>query len=73
MQVQVDKAGVLHTVVLKGRGRRVEAVQEVWRVDEGWWRARPVARHYVRLVLDDGRQVTVYRDLLEGGWWLQHY
>lgn len=71
--MRADAEGVPQVVVAKGRHRAVEGVQEVWRVDEGWWRSRPVSRLYYRLVLDDGRQVTVYRDIHEGSWWMQRY
>jgi hypothetical protein len=49
----------------------VAAVQERWRVDEGWWWDRPVSRLYWQLVLIDGRLVTVYQDLEDKTWWLQ--
>jgi hypothetical protein len=71
--VRADATGLPRAVLLKGTRRTVEAVQEQWRVDEGWWRTQPVSRHYYRLVLAGGREVTVYRDLCEGGWWMQRY
>ena len=46
---------------------------ETWRIDDGWWRQRPVSRLYYRLALEDGRTVTVYRDLVSGGCWRQSY
>ena len=56
-----------------GGGRRcaVEAVLEVWRIDDEWWRGRPVSRVYYSLLLEDGRVVTVYRDLVGGSWFRQ--
>ena len=51
----------------------VEAVLERWRIDDEWWRQRPVSRLYYRLALADGRVVTVYRDLASGGWARQAY
>ena len=35
------------------------------------WRPPELSRRYYRLVLVDGRQLTVYRDLIRKGWWLQ--
>jgi hypothetical protein len=49
----------------------VVRIAERWRIDEGWWGANPVSRLYYRLVLDDGRLVTVYRDLRDETWWAQ--
>ena len=50
----------------------VEAVLERWRIDDEWWRPRPVSRLYYRLALADGRVVTVYRDSANR-WQCQNY
>lgn len=76
MPVGVDAGagGLPAAVTDRGRGRRaVVEIQETWRVDEGWWRPSPVSRRYFSLVLDGGRHLTVYEDLLGGGWWAQRY
>lgn len=52
-------------------GRPVESVREEWLVEDRWWSADPLRRHYLELVLAGGRCVVVYRDLLMGGWWRQ--
>ncbi len=70
-------------------GRRHEArwigvldISEIWRVGEDWWRERPIRRTYFRLVVQDGRTVTVFHDELaatltpseaEGAWFEQRY
>jgi hypothetical protein len=46
----------------------VEAIREEWVVEEGWWTARPIHRHYYELALADGRDLTVYRDVQNGSW-----
>jgi hypothetical protein len=60
-------------VLLSGRRIAVEAVVETWCIDDEWWRDKPIARVYWRVVLEDGRVVDVYRDLLSGKWWRQAY
>ena len=52
-------------------GRRVEAVCEEWLVEDRWWTGRPLRRRYHELVLTDGRNIVVFRDLEQGGWYLQ--
>lgn len=54
-----------------GRPRTVARVQDRWRVDDEWWRARPVARTYYALLLDDGTSLTVYHDLVDAAWFEQ--
>ena len=79
IEVRVDAAHVPYTVMgtLKGaerhRWQKVAAVGEIWRLDDEWWRPRPVQRLYFQLLLEDGHTRTVYRDLHEGSWWLQRY
>jgi hypothetical protein len=41
----------------------VEAVAEEWVVEDRWWTGRPLKRRYFELVLADGRNTVVFRDL----------
>jgi hypothetical protein len=43
-------------------GVGVEAVREEWRLEDRWWTARPLHRHYFELVLADGRDIVVFRE-----------
>jgi hypothetical protein len=70
--VKVDR-GVPSEVLWRGEWRRSSRVEEVWRVEDGWWRPRPVRRTYFRLALEDGLVVTVYLDHVDGRWWSQRY
>ena len=52
-------------------GRVVEAVRESWLVEDRWWTDRPLRRRYWEVVTADGRDVVVFRELEEGGWYAQ--
>jgi hypothetical protein len=52
-------------------GRAVEAVRESWLVEDRWWTDAPLRRRYWEVVCADGRDLVVYRDLAEGGWFTQ--
>jgi hypothetical protein len=52
-------------------GTAVEGVREEWVVEDRWWTAEPLRRHYYELVLADGRSATVFRDMRTGRWHLQ--
>lgn len=72
VDVRTDEHGDPTFVRLRGRpARRVEAVRERWRIDDEWWRA-PISRDYRAVVLDDGRHLTLYHDLLDGRWYAQN-
>ncbi len=96
IRVRTDKDGLPLEVLVPRRGasplaqgraadvRRhaVEAIEEIWRVAEEWWRERPVGRTYVRLLVDGGRPLTIYRDEVgvlsqdrdgRPAWYLQRY
>ena len=55
----------------------VEAVEEVWRIAEEWWREAPLARTYYRVIIAGGRPLTLFHDDLEArpgeGWYEQRY
>lgn len=74
VRVRTDADGRPTGVALPDSTRRgflpVEAVRESWRIDDEWWR-RPISRLYHDVVLEHGRLVTLYRDLAEGGWYVQ--
>ncbi len=65
--VRADEQGVPLAV----GPREVDSVREEWVVEDRWWTGRPLRRRYFELVLTDGRNVVVFRDLVGGDWFLQ--
>jgi hypothetical protein len=65
--VEADNRGVPATV----EAMAVDSVREEWVVEDRWWTAQPLRRRYFELVLSDGRNVVVFRDLVGGNWFLQ--
>jgi hypothetical protein len=49
----------------------VRSVLEDWVVEDRWWTGRPLRRRYFELVLEDGRNAVVFRDLRSGRWFTQ--
>jgi hypothetical protein len=50
--------------------RRVEAVGEVWRIDDEWWR-QTVSRRCIEVVFEGGGRAVLFEDLITGEWWMQ--
>jgi hypothetical protein len=48
--------------------RPVRDIRDCWRIDDEWWRERPVSRIYYELLMDDGLLLTVYHDLVADRW-----
>jgi len=57
-------------VEYNGTLRSIEAVLEIWRVDDEWWREQ-IARRYIEVVLAGGKHVVLFEDLLKGTWFVQ--
>ena len=72
VRVAVDASGEPRSIARDGGGWEVSRVQNRWRVDDGWWSGE-TSRMYYQLLLRDGAVITVFRDLLTGKWYRQHY
>ena len=66
-RVDADPGGLPSAVC----GAAVSAVAEDWVVEDRWWTGRPLRRRYFELVLDDGANVVVFRDLERDRWFAQ--
>ncbi len=73
VRVEAGEDGQPIAVYLSNRRYAMETVLEIWRIDDEWWRERPVSRVYFSLLLEGGRTVTVYRNLVSGRWAMQSY
>jgi hypothetical protein len=49
----------------------VVAIDDQWEIADEWWRAEAVARRYYEVTTEDGASVTVFRDVVGGGWYAQ--
>ena len=52
------------------RWHRVAHVEDTWSFDL-WWMPRPLTRTYYRVSREDGRQLTLFLDHRDGGWYRQ--
>jgi len=72
VEVELDASGL--PIGMRDAGcelrRSVEAVGEVWRIDDEWWRM-PIRRRYVEAILEGGKRVVLFEDLTTGAWWMQ--
>jgi hypothetical protein len=71
VEVELDTRGRPATVRPRQNGSAVvDAIGEIWRVDDEWWR-KSIARRYVEVLLEGGKHVVLFEDLMTGQWWLQ--
>ena len=50
---------------------KVASVDNLWKIDEEWWRDKPILRMYYQVTTEDGRRLTLFQDLTSGEWYQQ--
>lgn len=48
----------------------VEAILDTWQLDDEWWRQR-ISRRYVAVMLEGGKRMLLFEDLVTGEWFEQ--
>jgi hypothetical protein len=51
----------------------VAATEDVWRVEEEWWRDAPIIRTYFEVLLETGRRMTLFFDHASSSWFWQRH
>jgi len=70
--VEVDGTGAPVAVGRLGglADGRIESINETWRIDDEWWR-QIISRLYYEVMLEGGKRVVLFLDLITGSWYLQ--
>ena len=69
--VKVDENGSPSELKLRGRLLKVESVDDIWRIDDEWWREQSVNRMYFECVVDGGIRITMFQDIGTRQWYEQ--
>jgi hypothetical protein len=69
--VTTDRQGQPQLFYWQGRSHPIRTIIAERRVDVHWWQNDRVWRHYYTLTSQTGLMVTIFRDLLADGWYLQ--
>ncbi len=65
--VKEDESRRPVSVVLRGRRLEIASIEDVWEIDDEWWRPVPVHRLYYRTITTDGARLRLFREALGGG------
>ncbi len=71
IDVREGDAGRPTSIRLGKRWQAVARIEDAWRIDDEWWRERPIARLYLRVVLKDGTTLGLFKDLVREEWYKQ--
>lgn len=60
-------------LVSDGKWMRVAEIENLWKVNDEWWRGpdEEISRLYYVLRLESGQQITIYLDLIANNWYRQ--
>jgi len=50
----------------------ITSIQDFWRVDDEWWRDECISRIYYKCLLENGLQITIFRDIQTSIWYKQN-
>ena len=70
LQVVLGPSGHPSALHIRRGIRKVEAILEIWRIDDEWWREL-ITRQYVEVVLEGGGHVVLFEDLKAKQWFMQ--
>lgn len=70
VSVELNEARLPKTLRDGNALKEIEALGEIWRVDDEWWR-EPISRRYVEVMLKGGGHVVLYEDLTTRRWFVQ--
>ena len=69
--VKEDESRRPVSVVLRGRRLEIASIEDVWEIDDEWWRDQPISRMYYECVLSNGRRIVTFFDLITLQWFQQ--
>ena len=49
---------------------KIESIGETWRIDDEWWR-QTISRVYWEVILEGGKRVVLFQDLITTDWFMQ--
>lgn len=49
---------------------KIETIGESWRIDDEWWR-QTISRVYWEVILEGGKRVVLFQDLISTTWFMQ--
>ena len=53
------------------RSLTITSINDLWQVDDEWWRERPISRRYYQVTTQDEQRLTIFRDQINGNWYWQ--
>ncbi len=72
VRVEESPSGI--PVALKTTRRQaIVAIEDMWRIDDEWWRSEPASRIYYAVILASGQRLVLSKNLIDNCWYRQSY
>ena len=51
--------------------QKITTINDLWQVNDEWWREYPVSRRYYQITTQSDTRLTIFKDNLNGDWYCQ--
>ena len=59
-------------MVINGYIKHIALILDIWEINDEWWRSKPISRLYYQTITQEGRQITIFNDLIDNQWYQQN-
>ena len=60
------------SLVINGYIKHIALISDIWEINDEWWRSKPISRLYYQTITQEGRQITIFNDLIDNQWYQQN-
>ena len=71
LEVLQDEGCLPVVLILHGQTLDITTIDDRWEIADEWWRPLPISRRYYQVTTQDGRHITLFKDLAADGWYQQ--
>ena len=68
IKISTDLKGLPNGMKIFGLNQLVKEIQDRWRIDDEWWREKPISRMYYKCLLKNFAVIIIFQDLITKEW-----
>ena len=53
-----------YKIRIRGIWKSVTGIQDIWRIDDEWWREKPISRIYYMCILKTEEAVVIFQEMM---------
>ena len=71
LEIVTDSERLPSRIKIRDIWKSVTGIQDIWRIDDEWWREKPISRIYYMCILKTEEAVVIFQDLITNSWYRQ--